>query len=284
METEEFINKIINAFSNDALDFTISTEPTAIDNQLLLMKLAAERFSLKDIPELTSRVFNHWKTVGLMPLVREEGKSRFSFIEYIWLQVVLILREFGYPLDKIARVRHSLFNPTLDFNKEYADDYYVKFYETEGRIQTRNILGISIAMLIINKEPVSIIVAPNGQSYILKAKSIDPHSHPFISVPLLPIIREFIYNTKDIENYKNTGILNEKELFIINQIRRNDIHEVIVKNKDGEPKVLKVTKKSKDMTEKEVTYHITKYGYKDIYINKTGGKNIVTITTNYKLK
>ena len=285
METKDvIIERLIEAFSTDALDFFGDNDTSSIDYYLLMKKLATEKFTLKDIPELSSRVFNHWKKNGLMPLEREKGRAQFSFIEFFWLRIVLILRDYGLPLEKIGVIRYCLFNPTLDPRIEYEEEHYQDYYQEKGSIDSNNILGVAIAMMVMTKEPVSIIIPPSRIAYVVKSNSISPHTYPFLSVPLMVVLRQYIRYTENIDMLSKAGILNEKETLILEQIRREDIKEVKIEYAEGKSKLLKVTSKKKQMIEREITNLMSIYGYENIVVNKHGKDFFCEITTNHKLK
>lgn len=73
-----------------------------------------KQFIMKDIG-LTSRVFNHWITTGLVTNTSKAGDYRyeFSFIELIWFNIVKELREYGFPLEIIKVVYKTLMEPIL---------------------------------------------------------------------------------------------------------------------------------------------------------------------------
>lgn len=78
--------------------------------------------------EINYRVINHWDQNGILPegLKSEGGEWRkFSFIELVWVEAVKKLREFGFSLDKIARVNEGVMRWNKE-NQTYSDfEYFV---------------------------------------------------------------------------------------------------------------------------------------------------------------
>jgi hypothetical protein len=76
----------------------------------------------------TYRLINHWADEGLIEDSRQDAKKgwrRLSFLDLVWIQVLVELRKYGVPLDLLRLARSAIFevpdNPTIvkpDF--EYA--------------------------------------------------------------------------------------------------------------------------------------------------------------------
>lgn len=76
---------------------------------------------------ISYRVINHWDKAGLLPQCLKDGAGwrKFSLVEMVWLKIIQRFREYGFSLDKIARVKKSL----VDWDKKlnaYPDlEYYI---------------------------------------------------------------------------------------------------------------------------------------------------------------
>ena len=67
------------------------------------------RFTLKDVG-VSHRWVAHWQENGLMINDFVEGKmKRLNLVEYVWLKLIIKLREFKIPLRVIKAVKESLF-------------------------------------------------------------------------------------------------------------------------------------------------------------------------------
>jgi DNA-binding transcriptional MerR regulator len=63
------------------------------------------------------RVINSWFEQGIISAsqVEDKGWRVFSLVENVWLQIVIILRKFGYSLDKIKQMKDQIFDPKNEF-------------------------------------------------------------------------------------------------------------------------------------------------------------------------
>lgn len=118
----EELKKRLNKFMS--LDFFNMIMESPEDYLTIFIK----RFDLSDLG-ITSRVLNHWKDYGLLPdedyqlanePVAEEPektkdpsykmRNKFDFVGLIYLYIIQDLRDFGFPLSKIKKVREVLFS------------------------------------------------------------------------------------------------------------------------------------------------------------------------------
>jgi len=69
-------------------------------------KLSAPVFSKKDIL-LSYRMLNHYDEMGLLIGKRDNIKQwrKFNGFDYIWINIIIILREIGVPLKKIKYLK-----------------------------------------------------------------------------------------------------------------------------------------------------------------------------------
>ena len=215
--------------------------------------------------------------------IRGDGRTKLSFIEYFWLKIALILREFGFPLEKLAIVQRCLFNPHLDPRKEYDADYHRKYYRDKGHLDSSTMLGVAIAMMLMTKEPVSIIIPPDGMAYAMKSFNVNPHNHPFMSIPLMGVLKRFMEDTENIERLSTIGVLNEQEAHILKQIRREDVREIKIEYANGKTKMLEVTAQKKALVEQELRLMISRYAYEHILLEKHGDKAMYVVKTKHKL-
>ena len=104
-----------------------------------------KKFGLKDKP--SPRVLNNWVKNGLVKVdENDKGKvKRFDRLESIWLNIVVELRDFGLPLDSIARTRKILF------------DYQLKGF---------SLFKFQVLNCILRK-PQTLVVYKNGDARIL---------------------------------------------------------------------------------------------------------------------
>lgn len=61
---------------------------------------------------LSYRIINSWENQGLIDTDRINMAQwrKFSFIDFVWIRIIADLRTFGFPLEKLLRVKEALFN------------------------------------------------------------------------------------------------------------------------------------------------------------------------------
>lgn len=92
-----------------------------------LNSMRERQFFLKDTT-ITSRVYNLWKNAGLLDSAPANDESRkwvkLNSIEYIWLNMVKDMRNFGLPFDTIKKIKEELLSSSI--NKEVIDEEKIK--------------------------------------------------------------------------------------------------------------------------------------------------------------
>src|SRR6185295_14234079 len=74
----------------------------------LHQSLMEKRFSISDA-QVSHRLITYWEAKGILPDTNEKGKWRtFDFVEYVWLKIIVKLREFNVGLDSIKKVKEVL--------------------------------------------------------------------------------------------------------------------------------------------------------------------------------
>lgn len=74
------------------------------------------------------RVINNWDKNNLLPkgLKVNVGWRKFTFVELVWLKAIGRFRAYGFPLDKIARVKANIIDWDKNHNEIYPSfEYYV---------------------------------------------------------------------------------------------------------------------------------------------------------------
>ena len=97
-------------------------------------ELNQRQYSLSE-PSVTPRVLHHWYQTGIISDRRTDGKgwSKFSFIELVWIKLIIRLREFGLSHDKIKVAKEDVSKyavedagstfPLLDFYLLYVRSF-----------------------------------------------------------------------------------------------------------------------------------------------------------------
>ena len=106
---------------------------------------------------ISYRVLNHWDKKGLLPknLRQNRGWRKFNFIENVWIQVIVELRNFGLPLEKIAKVYKNIMNRDFEYfvNKALhsaTDIYIIISPDGKAAIISTNVIFDHKSMLFIS--------------------------------------------------------------------------------------------------------------------------------------
>lgn len=80
-------------------------------------------------------MINHWESQGLIECERNNntGWRKFNLIEYTWPRLVQKLRDFGFPINKIAEIKRFYFEKEKE-KSEAGKISYVTFYLTTARL------------------------------------------------------------------------------------------------------------------------------------------------------
>lgn len=223
--------------------------------------------------DTTYRVVNHWSSLGLIDDNREEhrGWRRFSIVETFWLRIMLALREFGFPLEKIMETKKDLFK-TLD---KTAKCPLLEFY---------------IVKAIFHKEDAVVLVFPNGSAEIatsdeLSMTDIFAEIPSHITIALSTILKKLFPNKEIKSFYDLSPTLTAKEQSLLFDIRLNRFDEVKIKLKNGEIERIDGTEnvEAGEQTFDKVRELIKNGDYQDIQLKQQGGK-IVSIKRTLKKK
>lgn len=82
---------------------------TLLQSAELYLHLRDLLFTVGDL-NVTRRTISHWESMNLLDFPKQEGKRwrKFSFIEYVWVEIIRELRDFGYPLEMIQVLKQDL--------------------------------------------------------------------------------------------------------------------------------------------------------------------------------
>ncbi len=208
-------------------------------------------FTPKDLG-ISSRALHNWSENDLL-MDKERAydmNHKFSFVELIWLKIILELRGFGFPLKKIKTVKRWLvekktFAEILNCktDQEIVNSFCqmsAKKYPDRALVEEA-ILNPSILKKIKNKKFTvlqfllygyfrernnSVIVITNeglaapvfdGVISGALAKALDKQS--YITIPVYKLILNFIEDEKNFKFIPRTEIFNKTELQILENIR-----------------------------------------------------------------
>lgn len=170
---------------------------------------------------LSYRVINHWESIGILSGDRASGKGwrKYSIMDRVYIEIVIALRNLGFPLEKILKLRESLGIPAV---RE------IQFPKLE----------FLVAQGLVYKQPSFIVVQADG-----KAEVIDYEDYRFtlearawydhITLGVFPILQK-LFPDKDLSpDFKVSFTLSDAEFELLWMIRMENYESITVKAQDG---------------------------------------------------
>ena len=77
---------------------------------VIFAKQLHEQYLRLDNEDFSYRIINHWEKNGLLLNARPDGKGwrRYSIIDVIWINIMGALRDFGYSIEALKKLRAFL--------------------------------------------------------------------------------------------------------------------------------------------------------------------------------
>jgi DNA-binding transcriptional MerR regulator len=289
----------------------------------LLLELVLPQFTISEVG-ITHRWITHWDKQGLISN-RRDGASwrRFSFVEYIWLRIIVRLREFQMPLSAVKRVKKFLWQtPNLQKFDQIGDEFLqnvrmglfplppgiteegfrTELKKAEARqklvFKLLNTLFWMIFSMQLFRRPVCLLINEKGScgSIFLAGGEITESSlniladeiprTDFICLNLYKILQEFYSNEKiEAKIIQKISILNEKEKKILELIQKGDFKEISIKLMHNKEYLVGIKRnKSIDKISGEVSSIISRNKYQDIKLITQKGRIILAeITEKIKI-
>ncbi len=240
------------------------------DEAKSMAQLAVPQFTISDVG-ITHRWITHWDDVGLIDQKRENGSwRRFSFLEYVWLRIIVELRNFKVPLETIKKLKGNLFQPiqlpideTLKELQERGDIVLPEWLTKEmieenmqEAMEMQTGFLFSVLNAIKSRKPMCLLISLDGQFEILDLTNptitelttellfLLVERRNFISINIQNILQEFYSNDKiRKEVIESIMILSPKEKELLEYIRNEDFKEILIKQRgDSEGYTLTITK------------------------------------------
>jgi DNA-binding transcriptional MerR regulator len=272
--------------------------------------LLEKKFTIADI-NVDHRSVLHWEKEGLIDKSKEtkDGWRRFSFFDYVWIRLLINMREFGLPLPILKIVKEVLYQPAYPdlfaaFNESHIEQMSEIIQEdaTEKvkKIQSlpekpdedlQNKLAVVTHLFLItvlaisSREPSYLLVSKTGEtrSVILDEPGLDVKVNTMLQmfeqesmllVNITKIINDFFSSEKfSGSTYYNLSLLSRQEREIIKIIRSGGIKSISITLKDGNEFYAEVLRKkpAKNVME-EIQGIIAKNKYSRITLDTEKGK------------
>lgn len=249
----------------------------------MMEDLRVPKYTIGDLG-IDRNTFTYWLKKGLIPFQNErsEGWRRFSFLECIWLKVILEFRTLGLAVEKIKMVGQALFDQQQFLQvmrEELRNEESINIVNPNGTdpvfsevmsemnsdeaamVVEENQLSVfycTVASVLLLKDGFGICLGKNNELFLLELGPLDSEmnsskvlqaqqrllSSSFIIVNIWPLILELLYlNGLKIPEKIKSYILSEEEQKILVAIRSGKYTEIrIAVEQTGEPINIKLTK------------------------------------------
>lgn len=281
-----------------------------------------KRFELSDL-DISSRVLNHWKDCGLLPDEEDlletddiestidnkvdpgyKKRNKFDFVGLIYLFILQDLRDFGYPISKLKKIKQALlFRPDMldsimqlteldiqrlkkqgidtrlaqmlfDNKQEIFDNKEIIPYS----IRYSPVLSHIVQAALVSKLDLQLIITKDGDLSVElrnsagQGESTDYNRQPHIVLPIFKYLSHFLSIDKYKELYVSFKLLDEQELLILNHIRSGKYIKISINLNDKESFKVEVTEKVNFDINARLSEILLKGGYQDIHITTQNGE------------
>jgi DNA-binding transcriptional MerR regulator len=291
----------------------------------LIEKLIEPRFTLGDFQDkgINSRTLFHWNKEGLVwkYYTEPEGESswnRFSFIEFIWLKIVILLRRYGIPFAVIKNFKKNITGTeslkqmikisnadlsslkSVISDKEYDD--LLNELNSDSNIKEEYNLNIEVPIFlliivqaILVREDNHLLINDKGDYLLYSLSTLDKLKdkeeykkeykeflmYSYFSVSLYEILKDFVSGKGKLEVSGKLEILSQREVQVIEIIRNSkNLKSVNIRfDADNNIDLIEETKNQKVEMESRLMEFIMKNGYHNIEITTENGKIIKCLNT-----
>lgn len=242
-------------------------------------------------------------------------RNKFNFFDLIYIYILQDLRGFGLPLDKLKTIKEKLFAQATVFediaslsetelkkaaNEGIDESLIVAVKEMKGELSkivdtnpdliNISILYEAILQVILNKADISLIITTEGNISFRSTNSFgqvqfDTNSHrPHIALPLYNYLYHFLSNKKYKKYYAIYRLLNEKEIYLLEQVRSNMYKEILIKKKSGSQITLEFTEELKNDNSARLQDILLKGEYQELTVKTADGDiKYTTLTTKKRI-
>jgi hypothetical protein len=268
---------------------------------------------------INQRTLSHWRKEGLFIFDTDFEKHehiRFSFIEYVWLNIVIELRKYDIALDVIKTIKDGLTIkiPLSEIIKSPdLVDQVISNLPEEDRIEARNfyhdpnalkeadasiestVLLLIVLESIIHQCHISLLVNINGEYFPFRFDQIeeiqqdedfiDFYQKTHIAISISEIIAKYITGANLNFCTGKLKLITEREVEIIKLLRTEKLNSITIHFDDNSNlKLIEIEEKyNKIEKEARLIDLIVKRGYQTIEL-KTQDGNIVHCKNVKKIK
>jgi DNA-binding transcriptional MerR regulator len=274
------------------LDCFLQSEQASKFSELSI-KILEKNFTTTQVG-VSYRWITFWDERGLLPSVTEKRKWRkFSFVEYVWLKMIIELRKYNISLDIISRLKDSLFESSsaIEYfdSPELLEEMLLRIAPDNQKEAVKQILAdkekIYTEIQQITHEGVYIPFKEFYFEDFYKNNDFREFIHKsYISISITEIVSDFI-KENDLEMLEGKlTILTDQEAQIIDLIRQRKYKSLKVRfDDDKEISMVEATSAETPDIEKRLIDMIMKNGYQEIVLKTERGK-LVNCENTRKIK
>ena len=228
-----------------------------------------ESFMPLSITGVSATTFLHWKKNGLIDSSTSDEEQRawvrINLIDYVWIKIVQIMRDFGVPLDAIKETKAMMYSNILTTLIGEKEEYF-QILETESKMEPERIaalkkiieevgddlkntpeeynvhttvIGTMITDLLIKNENISLfLIKDNGKFfsgyYSDKMLEMFPDAatyiieSPHLKIPMRKFVQDFFDDPKTEKFVERFELLSLKEKKVIEAMRKKDFKQIII--------------------------------------------------------
>ncbi len=281
-----------------------------------------ERVFLKTELDVVYTDLVNWERSGLLTIGGDSDKGdwkKLNYTEYIWIKIIVELRNYGFNYDEIELIKQGLFEEITmgQFMQSVTQDKEniiekkgEELFNKLNRFNSSQIdlnesieityLDTFIVRAIVTNEDWSLLFFKDipGACIPVSAESLRGFdlnntinelssllTQTYLSVSLSKIIANFLKRGNDSFESRTISILTKEEHAVLKHIRKKhkNIKSIQIRFKDGKMKMLEITTLKKAQLESRLLEHIKKGDYQSINIDTVDG-NIVNFENTKKHK
>ena len=282
----------------------------------LLPKICESSMPLS-ITGVSPRTIFHWRKTGLIDTITLNGEERtwvrINLIEYVWIKIIQVMRDFGIPMETIKKTKKMLFVNALqliiDDKEKYGDLLKAESNMSTSKLESRKkiidltsqlidqspkefeifstLIGSIIIGLLLQNDKGSIIITRKQNQYevsYFSFKTMDDYQKiiyplldlPHIQIPIRKLIEDFLDNPKSEKFVDSFELLNLKEKKVIDAMRNKDFKEIVIKLNNKKELIIELEKDGDlmDQKAKEVRKILGLNDYSEITIKYRNDKHL----------
>lgn len=244
------------------------------------------------IEDLTYRKINDWDSKNLISGNRENKQSgwrRFSFVDIVKFRIIMDLRTFGFPIDKIKVILEHACNSSVTLVKcisnekgKKGEKKRFKFLELEHAILAC-LNGRKVLLLVNEAEKEKTVFATELEA-VQHYFTLCQASYPVVILPFFGYVKRMMKSLTKTDISISAGstiqaLLNNrlttKERKILEILRNQNYEEISFSKSDGTNIVVRAkSRKRGSFTDEDIKEAINDRDYQKVTVSTVGGKKI----------